>query len=361
MTHAPGTAGNLPRLTALRAFAAAGVFLFHADAFLGLPGSALMRTGYSGVGFFFVLSGFVLTWSWRGGSRRDFWRRRFARIYPSHLVMVAVSLAVPVATGATAIGAVGLTLVLGQAWSPRIADIYGPNSVSWSLSSEAAFYAALPLLLPVMLAVEPRRRIAAAAAYLVLASAFVVVAATAVTELAQTAYVNPLIRGAEFAAGVVLAIELKNGRRSPLGVTAAAAVTAAATAVVWVAEPPFPTADVLLAPAFCLLVAAAATADRDGRPGPLTARGLVYLGEVSFAFYLVHELVLVNLLHALDEPIVANAHPFSAAEGLSLTAAALAMGLVGAALLHHGVERPAQSALTGIRLRGPATRRVGTS
>jgi peptidoglycan/LPS O-acetylase OafA/YrhL len=41
----------------------------------------------TGVSFFFVLSGFVLTWSARPDDiATGFWRRRIARIYPVHLV-----------------------------------------------------------------------------------------------------------------------------------------------------------------------------------------------------------------------------------------------------------------------------------
>jgi len=102
---------RLPSLTALRFFAALCVFIYHASSMLIFRSIAVrddyafvvQNIGYLGVSFFFVLSGFILTWNARPGEpRRSFIRRRLARIYPSHLVMLLVALAlfgVTIATG----------------------------------------------------------------------------------------------------------------------------------------------------------------------------------------------------------------------------------------------------------------------
>ena len=82
---------ELPLLTSLRAFAALTVFVFHLP--VHVPGQKL---GYVGVAFFYVLSGFILTWSYQKGvTGRVFFGRRFARIYPSHLVLWLVVLVFP--------------------------------------------------------------------------------------------------------------------------------------------------------------------------------------------------------------------------------------------------------------------------
>jgi hypothetical protein len=70
----------LPRLTALRAFAALAVFVFHLHAHhvASLPWG-ISAIGGAGVAFFFVLSGFVLAWGTPPGlPARTFYRRRFA-------------------------------------------------------------------------------------------------------------------------------------------------------------------------------------------------------------------------------------------------------------------------------------------
>src|SRR3954470_17084064 len=78
---------DLPSLTGLRWVAALLVFAFHSAGYGVLTTSwwHLTRFGFIGVSFFFVLSGVVLTWSSRPGqTSRQFYWRRFARIYPSH-------------------------------------------------------------------------------------------------------------------------------------------------------------------------------------------------------------------------------------------------------------------------------------
>src|SRR5207244_705333 len=90
---------RLPSLTGLRFYAALLVFLSHA----ALPIATIRlladdNTEYTflwlarpagglGVTFFFVLSGFILTWSARPtDTARAFWRRRAAKIIPSYVV-----------------------------------------------------------------------------------------------------------------------------------------------------------------------------------------------------------------------------------------------------------------------------------
>src|SRR5690242_14192774 len=90
---------RLPSLTGLRFVAALCVFAYHA--WLPIPALRLVnddgvaygvygkvsQAGGLGVGFFFVLSGFVLTWSARpGDTPKSFWRRRIVKIYPNYAV-----------------------------------------------------------------------------------------------------------------------------------------------------------------------------------------------------------------------------------------------------------------------------------
>ena len=63
---APATK-RLDSLTGLRWWAAFAVFFFHLRNLIPLPGpiEAIAQFGYLGVTFFFVMSGYVLTMSWR--------------------------------------------------------------------------------------------------------------------------------------------------------------------------------------------------------------------------------------------------------------------------------------------------------
>ena len=88
---------RLPSLTGLRFAAAFGVFGYHfaphltGDAHTVL-GEVFDRAN-SGVSFFFILSGVVLTWSrGPGDTPRRFYQRRFARIYPDYLAAWVLTL-----------------------------------------------------------------------------------------------------------------------------------------------------------------------------------------------------------------------------------------------------------------------------
>src|SRR5579875_2310310 len=98
-SHYPKVRTEIPALTSLRFFAALWVVLFHIRE-LGLwpggplPYRALVRVGYLGVSFFFVLSGFILVYVYAGRHipKGRFWQARFARVYPAYLFSLLIFL-----------------------------------------------------------------------------------------------------------------------------------------------------------------------------------------------------------------------------------------------------------------------------
>src|SRR5262245_3879603 len=143
------TADRLPSLTGLRfgaAFLVFGLHIVGIALFAPGPGRAVMGyvfgAGQTAVSFFFVLSGFVLTWSSRpDDTATRFWRRRLARIYPSHLATMIVAAAWFVAIGyGTRAPTLLANAFLVQAWSASPDVYYSLNGVSWSLSCVAFFY-----------------------------------------------------------------------------------------------------------------------------------------------------------------------------------------------------------------------------
>src|SRR5438270_6476303 len=157
---------RLPALTSLRFFAAFHVFLFHMLAMGAVFGPAwfhsLSSIGYVGVTFFFVLSGFILVYTYAGTSvsRRDFWHARFARVYPAYVFALLlttpffilgvrhyheIGLPFMAFEAAHVKCTAALELLLLQAWVPPAALSW--NGVGWSLSVEAFFYLLFPLLL----------------------------------------------------------------------------------------------------------------------------------------------------------------------------------------------------------------------
>lgn len=148
----------VPALDGLRGLAVAAVIIYH---FFGdvLPG------GYLGVDMFFVLSGFLITsllvreFDVTGGiSLRDFWVRRFRRILPAAVAVLAICTALVGAIGGDI--AVNLreqffgTLFFANNWV-QIAtsqSYFADNEVQvfahyWSLAVEEQFYLLWPLII----------------------------------------------------------------------------------------------------------------------------------------------------------------------------------------------------------------------
>src|ERR1700743_3449147 len=146
MTIAPDKlrAARLPSLNGLRWVAAILVFTPPITAqgpFVGGPCGGFLdavfaRSGYCAVSFFFVLSGFVLTWSARPNDKAaGFWRRRLGRIYPHHPVTLVLAGVLMVVT-ATPLTTKSLLshLFLVQTWVPDAVVWKSLNVSSWSLA-----------------------------------------------------------------------------------------------------------------------------------------------------------------------------------------------------------------------------------
>jgi peptidoglycan/LPS O-acetylase OafA/YrhL len=144
---------HLRPLTGLRFLAALLVVLYHVGLASRLLMPPIVGIGYVGVGFFFVLSGFILTYTYLDAngqlsrSRDAFWGARIARVYPVYLVAYIIAVlpfvwhhdprAHAILTGLS-------TLTLTQAWLPWSADAW--NGPGWSLSCEAFFYLLFPVI-----------------------------------------------------------------------------------------------------------------------------------------------------------------------------------------------------------------------
>lgn len=351
-TRADGS--RLPSLTGLRFVAAFLVFCFHISVSgLLAPSSTqhafarLAGAGAVGVSFFFVLSGFVLAWSARrGDTARAFWRRRAAKIYPNYVVAFVISVIGLYATGHAVgflVGAANLGLV--QAWWPDPGVYFGANSVSWSLACEAFFYALFPALLPVLRRIRPERLWASAAVCAAAVFAVPVVAALLPAERHYWfVYIFPPVRLLEFVLGILMALVVQSGRWPRIPVWSVGVLLVVAYAVTPYFPPDAETSAVTLIP-FALLIPAVAVADVEGKRSVWRSRSAVWLGEISFAFYLVHQSVIVDLMRGLD------AQGSAPAKASALAVGALVLSLALAGLMHRFVEVPAMRRLGHRRTR----------
>jgi peptidoglycan/LPS O-acetylase OafA/YrhL len=289
-----------------------------------------------GVSFFFILSGFVLTWSARPrDSKRAFWRRRAAKIYPNYLVAFVVALVGLYAAGYS-VGVLSslANIALLQAWWPDESVFFGANSVSWSLACEAFFYALFPWLLPMLRRIRPERLWAASGVVVAAVFAVPVVAVLLPAEHHYWfVYIFPPVRLLEFVLGILMALIVKAGRWPRVPVWSVGALLVVAYGVTPYFPPDSETSAVTLIP-FALLIPAVAVADVEGRKSVWQSRVMVWLGEISFAFYLIHQSVIVDLMRGLD------AEGSSPARAWTLTLVALAVSVGLAALMYRFVEVP---------------------
>jgi peptidoglycan/LPS O-acetylase OafA/YrhL len=366
------TATDAPRidsLTGLRFLAAGAVLMHHTlvptilpRGVASIPGTRhLAVVGYVGVTTFFVLSGFVLAWSWDDRrTKAGFYGRRFARVWPLHaLTWVVVVLLVLPATGGgigghdatLAQNAAGLALVHG--WIPQPAWYFAGNGPSWSLACEAFFYALLPFLVPLLRRAGRQQAMLTVGACVVLLAVVPVVLreATHGTYTLLSLAVFPAYRVGEFLIGVVLGWAIRSGWRPSWRLWHAVAATGIAylAAAVLTGGLYFTAvrrdralgniySDLVILVPVAALIAALASRDLSGRPTWLARPLPVLLGGASFAFYLVHVSV-IQLVGELPDHLRLTARGLPALIGVILVALAVALAL------HRFVERPVEKAL----------------
>lgn len=315
---------KLPSLTALRGIAATCVLFHHLTGHLlpelgaELAGStAFFLRSYLWVDFFFVLSGFLLAWLYgtRVGLERPphaylvFLRARFARIYPLHLVTLLAMLGVNLAMVAAEIRSSGLDAYLaGENFAAlrfhgndtvatfiqhllllhalNVEGYTSWNGPAWSIGSEWIAYVLFPLL------VLPASRWSRAA---VLCSVAVAILGLVVLE---RAFGGSLDLGGlwgtlrclcGFMIGAAVARLLRSGQAPKLLRSDAAFATAALTVVLMLHLEVSPTLAIL---PFGFLVLAGAMNTGFVAHGFDHAL-MTWLGERSYAIYMVHWVVLV--------------------------------------------------------------------
>lgn len=308
---------RLDSLTGLRFIAAFAVLLRHTvPEIFPLPGLLeLSLIGPIGVGFFFVLSGFVLTWAWNPRQRAgQFYFRRVSRIGPLHVLTTILAVAYLVMQGTPYWFSSFLSLFLLHAWGPESWRL-GGNGPSWSLSVEAFFYVCFPFLIRPIARLSNRRCAAIIIGVFVLmigwTAAYGVGTKLNVPNVTIfSTYTNPAYRLGEFVIGIALALAIKRGWRIKLSIRKAALIAGCGYVALAALNAgliqagldlggtrglPLGVLDLIYLPLTVILIASAAGADLRGQRSPFNNRVLVRLGEWSFALYLVQMIAVIPL------------------------------------------------------------------
>lgn len=313
--------GKLAPLTSLRFIAAMMIVMHHGHAEFKTLGTALVGVPLSGgVSFFFVLSGFILAYAHPQvpslAAAADFWVKRFARIWPVHLatLMVLLLFIGSNSSGGTfeTSGALASNVLLLQAWFNDFRYVFSFNAVSWSISVEAFFYAVFPLLIYRIEQTWPIK--------LVLCTFIVALlclfyqdqfAMGLIPESRFPSWViiqfNPLARLLEFMVGMTAFVlwrkylqEISISR----SVWTVIEVTVIAAAILsWKQSQYLPVhllgdfargwwflAGIFIVPATLIIILMATS--RGVVSSILSQRPFIFLGEISFSLYMIHQLVL---------------------------------------------------------------------
>lgn len=360
LVGAPPKQRPILALTGMRAVACLMVVLSHLP-IPGLRGASFIfeKSGYSGVTFFFVLSGFVLTYNYFDAFQKlhirevwNFFVSRVARVYPVYIfAMAGIS-------WWRGYGALPLGYVFAlQAWSPRVDVAYGIDGPAWSISVEMFLYICFPLLALLInrtkIASSKRKLLVCVSviggAMLLAAIVFTLLPGLPFTDANSShrwLYRSPLNRVGDFSLGVFAAVALLKYpdilNRHALQWRFVRYASAAAIVLMMT----HPTVkyiafswDAGYAIPFALIIFSLSMAERSKVVLFLQSKFMLVAGEVSFAFYLVH-IPASEMWDRID----------LTRDGMGVYVAKMIFIALVATGIHFGLEKPAQKFIKGALL-----------
>ena len=356
-------------LTGLRWFAALAVYLHH----FPIPDAPawverIFFNGYMGVTIFFVLSGFILAVSYgpalESPSIAGIWNfavARFARVYPTYLLVLLFAAGLAVQQGGNLHHLLRHVLAV-QAWSPNTNNqiLFKFNAPGWSVGVEFFLYACFPVLIFALGRTFARSWVDC------LLVAAVVVGASSVGVLFVHSrgldgpgfpntgyhwlYLTPAPRLGDFTLGICAGYLFMHFRHSPPAwwLTTALEIILVGAILAVMATPRVADSvaswDVIYAVPAAALLFLLAISPRAGLGRLLGHPSLVALGEASYAFYLIHYPLRTQL---------------GATQSVLLNLFELALIVAAAWGIHVGFERPSRRLVrTALTFRIPAGKHV---
>ncbi|MGJ6124266.1 acyltransferase [Mycolicibacterium sp. Y3] len=362
--------GEIKALTGLRIFAAVWVVLFHFRPLLheAAPNfsealAPILNVGAQGVDLFFILSGFVLTWTyidkmgknWSTRATLHFLWMRLARVWPVYLVtlhLAALWIVFTLYVGHVPSENIGTLnaisyirqLFLVQLWFQPFFDGSSWDGPAWSISAEWLAYLLFGGLVLIIF-----RMARATRARTLLWLAFAVTLPPVMFLLATGHFYTPwswlpriLL---QFTAGAIACAAVRrlnpsDRTRTLAGIAGVVLVVAMVGALYWFDAHPIPDVidsggvlDLLFVPLVVTLAIGTGTL-----PSLLSLRVLTYGGQISFSLYMVHEIVHTAWNWAVLQFELTLAGP----AGTWMLLGVFAVAFAAAAALYHFVEEPAR-------------------
>jgi peptidoglycan/LPS O-acetylase OafA/YrhL len=375
--------GEIKALSGLRIFAALWVVGFHYRSLIEqvAPGfldtfAPILNCGAQGVDLFFILSGFVLTWTyldrmgetWSTRATLRFLWLRLARVWPVYLVTMHLAAAFVIFTlhvghvppeSTAEINATSYVrqLALVQLWFEPFFDGTSWDGPAWSISAEWLAYLMFGVLAIVIFRVARVTR-ARNLMWLAVVASLPPIMLLLATGFFYTPWswlpriIFQFTAGA-LACAAVRKLQLSDRGQRVAGLLALAIVVAIVGGIFWLYFNPVAKisdssglVDVLFVPLVATLAVGTGSL-----PALMSIRPLVYLGHISFSLYMVHELVHVAWTWTSKQFDVILLQSWG---GKGIVIGLVALAFVGAAALYHLVEEPARKWMRRMLDIGPA-------
>lgn len=343
-------------LTSLRFFAAAIVVIAH----LGYD----YHLGGMGVTFFFILSGFILSYNyatkfmdWSSRQLLSMWISRVSRIYPVHIFMFILSLPLSyIYARDYSIADTLSNIMLLQSWYPNGQGAFSYNGVSWTLSCELFFY----LTLPFVLFTCTRGALQAKASLLILIMILIMliiwlVSFSAGHDINEYSFkwwfyvISPYLRWTDFLFGIALGytfLKVKSIREAKTNLFSWLEVLSLSSVVGFYfyflySELPFKwNYSAYFNPLFGAIIYIFAF--QDGLISKfLSMQALTYLGRISFSIYMTHQVLMFYW-----NRYIANLNYIASTKEEALNQIIYcAAVIIMSAVTYHTIENPARRAI----------------
>lgn len=348
---------DIKPLTSLRFFAAAGVLYGHF-------GYAYNTAGL-GVCFFFMLSGFILTHSYYNKfkfidvrSIKSLWISRAARIYPLHLATLLMAIPLILKEGGNITFSSFIeNAALLQSWYPNKVQAFSYNSVSWTLSNELFFYLSLPFILISLARLKMQSRTIMPILLLIACMVFTAKLMCIFRPIPHSEpyswrwwliLVSPYINFLTFISGMFLSFIYHRVEKSDLKLSRAK----------------FTAIELLVIPFFVLyflctfrslmfssvffmyglpiaIVIMVFSLQKGLVSKALSSKPLVYLGEISFSLYMIHQIV-IRVIEDYVGNVVGPANNYRDVM-IQISTSILIIAL--SSLTYHLIENPARKSI----------------
>lgn len=345
---------QISALTGLRFFFVVLLFLHHWDMFadLQIPGyTQLMKylsEGYVSVDFFFVLSGFVITYSYlprlqsKEVTPSTFLFNRVSKLYPVHLFLWVLC---TVAYGGFShilqnvlakqfwIGA-----LLLQSYVPINGFAFWGNEVSWTVSTELFFYIAFIFL--IKFTAKEKTWIFSLLLGVILFNSIAIGNESPIASWLY--YINPIFRLLDFIAGMLLCEFMQKMSYHPSSVKTATLLEVSSLMVLICFMVISSNSPIRYNPRFqsyyylipSLYIIFAFSFSKGYVSKLFSTKFFLVLGNCSFTFFMVHRFVLFLIKKYFASYIT------TISELCKFGLLGLVVSIIAALLLHYGYEKP---------------------